>query len=62
MFVGHAPREGPDPAGWRQHQLLFLTYLHRLGKGVDLGPSVEPIRRNEYDVVITDAWAGHFGR
>jgi len=39
----------------------LLTYLHRLGK-VDLGPFVEPIRRNEYDVVITsdspDSWRG----
>jgi hypothetical protein len=31
---------------------FLLSYLHRLGK-VDLGPFTEPLRRNEYDVVIT---------
>src|SRR5262249_40798543 len=37
----------------------LLTYMHRLDK-VDLGPFVEPIRRNEYDVVITNAFVGSF--
>src|SRR5262249_57806965 len=46
----------PDPPLMEPY---LLTYLHRLGK-VDLGPIVEPIRRNEYDAVITDAWAGSF--
>jgi len=46
----------PDPPLMEPY---LLTYLHRLGK-VDLGPIVEPIGRNEYDVVITDAWAGSF--
>jgi hypothetical protein len=35
----------------------LLAYMHRLGK-VDLRPFVEPIRQNEYDVVITNAFVG----
>src|SRR5262249_53134239 len=37
----------------------LLTYMHRLDK-VDLGRFVEPIRRNEYDVVITSASPASF--
>src|SRR5262249_12048719 len=37
----------------------LLTYMHRLRK-VDLQPFIEPIRRNEYDVVITSASPASF--
>jgi hypothetical protein len=46
----------PDPP---LMEPFLLTYLHRLGK-VHLGPIIEPIRRNEYDVVITKAWASSY--
>jgi hypothetical protein len=46
----------PDPPLMEPY---LLTYMHRLGK-VDLGPIIEPIRRNEYDVVITNASAVSF--
>ena len=44
----------PDPPLTEPY---LLSYLHRLGK-IDLEPIIEPIRRNEYDVVITSVSAG----